>query len=90
MTMKCMRCGKIGGAWILVHVFVHIVDLMIAAGVAAVATGALVGKVGWPGILIGAVMGMGLASLRERGRRRLGPPSAPEDCARVGDVGGRI
>lgn len=97
----CQRCGERGGAWILAHVLLHIVDLIIAAGVAAMVTAATVGKFGWLGIVLGAVMGMGLASFRERGLSRrevqhpsppsfpLGPPPPAADAVRIQDVGQR-
>ena len=96
--MICNRCGQRGGRWILAHVFLHILDLFIAALVAAMVTAATVGKAGWLGIAIGTVMGMGLASFRERGLSRgapehpvppafkLGPPPPAEDQVRIQDV----
>lgn len=73
----CAKCGVKGGAGILGHVFIHIVDLAVAAVTAAVVSGATVGKLGWPGILIGAVMGMGLGAFRERVSRRRPDDSGP-------------
>lgn len=97
----CGRCGQTGGRWILAHVFLHILDLIIVGVVAAVLSGAAVQRFGWVGILLGAVMGIGLGSFRERGLSRrgvehptpqsfkLGPPPPAEDAARIGDVGQR-
>jgi len=68
----CMKCGAKGGMGIAAHIFVHIVDLAVAATVAAAVAGGTVGKLGWPGVVMGAVMGMGLGSFRERLRRGKG------------------
>lgn len=71
----CTRCGKTTGVVrMLGHVLVHVLDLAIAAGVAAVVTAAMVPKHGvGMGIVFGAMMGLGLASFRERGRGRMAP-----------------
>lgn len=92
----CQRCGKKGGAGIFAHVFLHILDLIIVGVVAAVVTGAAMQKLGWAGVVLGAVMGIGLGSFRERRLVRrdpqsfpLGPPPPAEDQARIQDVVGR-
>ena len=78
--MYCARCGLEGGAGVFLHVFVHIVDLILTAIVAAVVAGASVGKLGWIGIVLGAMMGMGLGAFRERGRGRVPPGAQARDC----------
>jgi hypothetical protein len=79
-AMYCARCGMVGGAKIFIHVFVHIFDLILAASVAAVVAGASVEKLGWKGMVLGAVFGMGLGSFRERGLRRARGAGTRGEC----------
>jgi hypothetical protein len=67
----CRKCEiPIGGFMrTLFHLGFHVVDLAIAAGVAAMVTAALLPKAGYVAILAGTVMGLGLGSFRERTRR---------------------
>jgi hypothetical protein len=71
MENWCRKCEiPIGGfSGTLVHLGFHVVDLAVAAGVAALVTAALLPKAGYMAIPIGAMIGLGLASFRERTRR---------------------
>lgn len=70
MKNWCRKCEiPIGGFWrTLLHCGRHVVDLAVAAGVAAMVTAALLPKAGYLAILVGAMMGLGLGSFRERTR----------------------
>ncbi len=71
METWCRKCEvPIGGFWkTMLHLGLHVVDLAVAAGVAATVTAALIPRLGHVAILGGAMMGLGLASFRERTRR---------------------
>jgi len=80
VPVYCARCGKSGGAGILLHVFVHVLDLIVVGIVAAVVSGAMTVKWGWLGTVAGAAMGIGLGAFRERGRGRVPPGAQARDC----------